>query len=209
MRVGQTNPMPPASAGAARRSLPLLLLLFAGSGCAALIYEIVWYQLLQLVIGSTAVSLGVLLATFMGGLCLGSLLLPRLQLAGAASAARLRQDRTRHRGLRHSRALPDAAGGLGLHLRGRTRPAGDPAARAGLRALPAAADLPDGRVAAGGVALDQGLPGRRLVAGHCSTAPTWSARFSAACSPASTCCASSTWRPRPTSPRRSMSRSGW
>ena len=30
------------------------------SGCAALIYEIVWYQLLQLVIGSTAVSLGVL-----------------------------------------------------------------------------------------------------------------------------------------------------
>jgi len=58
--------------------LPALLLLFAGSGCSALIYEIVWYQLLQLVIGSTAVSLGVLLATFMGGLCLGSLLLPRV-----------------------------------------------------------------------------------------------------------------------------------
>src|ERR1039457_7003401 len=60
------------------RFLPLLLLLFAGSGCAALIYEIVWYQLLQLVIGSTAISLGVLLATFMGGLCLGSLTLPRI-----------------------------------------------------------------------------------------------------------------------------------
>ncbi|HWB87522.1 MAG TPA: fused MFS/spermidine synthase [Bryobacteraceae bacterium] len=57
---------------------PLLLVLFAGSGCSALIYEIVWLQLLQLVIGSTAVSLGVLLATFMGGLCLGSLALPRL-----------------------------------------------------------------------------------------------------------------------------------
>jgi spermidine synthase len=56
---------------------PVLLLLFAGSGCSALIYEIVWYQLLQLVIGSTAVSLGVLLATFMGGLCLGSFGLPR------------------------------------------------------------------------------------------------------------------------------------
>ncbi len=68
--------------GAARRYLPLLLLLFAGSGCSALIYEIVWYQLLQLVIGSSAVSLGVLLATFMGGLCLGSLALPRLRLAG-------------------------------------------------------------------------------------------------------------------------------
>lgn len=59
------------------RTLPLLLLLFVGSGCAALIYEIVWFQLLQLVIGSSAVSLGVLLGTFMGGMCLGSLLLPR------------------------------------------------------------------------------------------------------------------------------------
>ena len=56
----------------------MLVLLFAGSGCSALIYEIVWYQLLQLVIGSSAVSLGVLLATFMGGLCAGSLLLPKL-----------------------------------------------------------------------------------------------------------------------------------
>ena len=34
-------------------------------------HEIV-HQLLQFVIGSTAISLGVLLATFMGGLCLGS-----------------------------------------------------------------------------------------------------------------------------------------
>jgi spermidine synthase len=57
--------------------LPVLLLLFVGSGCAALIYEIIWLQLLQLVIGSSAVSLGVLLGTFMGGMCLGSLLLPR------------------------------------------------------------------------------------------------------------------------------------
>src|ERR1700689_2717280 len=60
------------------RFLPLLLILFIGSGCSALIYEIVWYQLLQLVIGSTAVSLGILLAAFMGGLCLGSLILPRI-----------------------------------------------------------------------------------------------------------------------------------
>ena len=62
----------------ARRFLPLLLLLFAGSGCAALIYEIVWFQLLELVIGSSAVSLAVLLGTFMGGMCLGSLALPRV-----------------------------------------------------------------------------------------------------------------------------------
>ncbi len=60
------------------RFLPVLLLLFFGSGCAALIYEIVWFQLLQLVIGSSAISLAVLLGTFMGGMCLGSLALPRL-----------------------------------------------------------------------------------------------------------------------------------
>ncbi len=52
--------------------------MFAGSGCAALIYEIVWFQLLQLVIGSSAVSLGLLLAAYMGGLCLGSAALRRL-----------------------------------------------------------------------------------------------------------------------------------
>ncbi len=62
----------------APRLLPLLFLLFLGSGAAALIYEVVWLQLLQLVIGSSAVSLAVLLGTFMGGMCLGSLLLPRL-----------------------------------------------------------------------------------------------------------------------------------
>ncbi len=55
-----------------------MLLLSFGSGVAALIYEVVWFQLLELVIGSTTVSLGMLLATFMGGLCLGSLILPRL-----------------------------------------------------------------------------------------------------------------------------------
>jgi spermidine synthase len=54
------------------------LLLFAGSGCAALIYEIVWFQVLQLVIGSSAVSLGLLLAAYMVGLGLGSAALPRL-----------------------------------------------------------------------------------------------------------------------------------
>jgi spermidine synthase len=60
-----------------RRFLPALLLLFVGSGCAALIYEVVWFQLLQLVIGSSAISLAVLLGVYMGGMCLGSLLLPR------------------------------------------------------------------------------------------------------------------------------------
>jgi len=52
-------------------------LLCAASGAAALIYEIVWQQLLQLVIGSSTVSLGVLLGMFMGGMCMGSLAAPR------------------------------------------------------------------------------------------------------------------------------------
>ncbi len=77
----ETTPAESAATPALRRFLPFMLLLFVGSGCAALIYEIVWFQMLQLVIGSTAVSLGVLLGTFMGGMCLGSLLLPRVLAA--------------------------------------------------------------------------------------------------------------------------------
>jgi spermidine synthase len=61
-----------------RRFLPVLLLLFVGSGCAALVYEVVWFQLLQLVIGSSTLSLSVLLSTYMGGLCIGSLLFARV-----------------------------------------------------------------------------------------------------------------------------------
>src|SRR3954465_13372716 len=66
-----------AGVGVTPRWLPALLLLFVGSGCAALIYEVVWFQLLQLSVGSSAVSLGILLGIYMGGMCLGSLLLPR------------------------------------------------------------------------------------------------------------------------------------
>ena len=80
-RIDSMNKNPNSSSSSSSSSplvLPFLLVLFVGSGCAALIYEIVWLQLLQLVIGLTAVSLGVLLGTFMGGMCLGSLLLPRL-----------------------------------------------------------------------------------------------------------------------------------
>lgn len=65
------------------RFLPALVLLFIGSGCAALIYEVVWFQLVSLIIGSSAISLGVLLATFMGGMCIGSLYLSRFVSASA------------------------------------------------------------------------------------------------------------------------------
>ncbi|HEX8726626.1 MAG TPA: fused MFS/spermidine synthase [Gemmatimonadaceae bacterium] len=90
-----------ASPAASPRYLPLLLLLFVGSGCAALIYEIVWFQLLSLNIGSSAVSLGVLLGTFMGGMCIGSLGLSRVISP-------------RHHPLRVYAALEGAIGVLGI-----------------------------------------------------------------------------------------------
>jgi spermidine synthase len=73
-----TQPTAPAQTD---RLLPVLLALFAASGAAALIYEIVWLQLLQLVIGSSAISLAVLLGTWMGGMCLGSVLFARVVAA--------------------------------------------------------------------------------------------------------------------------------
>jgi spermidine synthase len=72
------RPGPVIQAPDTRPLRPLLLMLFIGSGCSALIYEIVWFQMLQLVIGSSAISLGVLLGTFMGGMCIGSLALSRV-----------------------------------------------------------------------------------------------------------------------------------
>ncbi len=77
----QANPPTSEVAAASVESNPSLawmLVLLAGSGCAALIYEIVWFQQLQLVIGSTAISLGLLLATYMGGLFLGSVVLGQI-----------------------------------------------------------------------------------------------------------------------------------
>jgi len=63
---------------AARRGGPPLawigvVLLFVGSGCAALVYEVVWFHLLRLVIGGSWISMGILLSSFMGGMCLGSI----------------------------------------------------------------------------------------------------------------------------------------
>ncbi len=183
----------------ASRYLPLLLILFAASGCSALIYEIVWYQLLQLAIGSTAVSLGFLLATFMGGLCLGSLGLPRLRAApdsircastprsnwASASSALLVLwclpliDRVYIAGAEHG--LP------GMLLRGFI---------AAVCLLPPTilmgASLP------AIVALDRSPRRAASRGGACSTAAIPWARSSAACSPASTCCASTTWPSPPT-----------
>ncbi len=56
---------------------PLLLLFFA-SGCAALIYETVWFYLVQLVVGASSISVAVILSSFMGGMALGSWLIPKV-----------------------------------------------------------------------------------------------------------------------------------
>ena len=55
---------------------PLLLLFFA-SGAAALIYELVWFHLVTLVVGASALSIAAILASFMGGMAIGSALVPR------------------------------------------------------------------------------------------------------------------------------------
>ncbi len=77
------RPLPSPDPHSPSSSILLFLsLLVVGSGVSALVYEVVWFQLLELVIGSSAISLGVLLATFMGGMCIGSLSFPRFVRRG-------------------------------------------------------------------------------------------------------------------------------
>lgn len=80
--------MPSQDSGRDARHLVAILCLLAASGCAALIYEIVWFQVLQLAIGASATSLAVLLGAFMGGMFAGSLALPR-RLSAAAHPLRV------------------------------------------------------------------------------------------------------------------------
>jgi len=58
--------------------LRALSLLFFASGCAALVYETSWFHQVQLVVGASSFSVGVLLCSFMGGMALGSAWLPGL-----------------------------------------------------------------------------------------------------------------------------------
>ena len=165
MSTPHTSSTSDSTPGHLRPFLPVLLLLFVGSGCAALIYEIVWLQLLQLAVGSSAVSLGVLLGTYMGGMCLGSLLLPRLVCPRSASAANLRASGSWASGsiaivvlflipmLDSLYAAIASHGFQGIFL------------RAVIAAnMPPSADLPNGRFAAGGGALGGSHSARRLLA---------------------------------------------
>lgn len=61
---------------------PLLLPLFVASGAAALVDEIAWFQLLSLHAGGTSRSMAIVLSTFMAGLGLGALVVPRRLPAG-------------------------------------------------------------------------------------------------------------------------------
>ena len=51
---------------------PLFFTLFALSGAAALIYEVIWTRLLTLEMGHTVAGVSTVLAAFMGGLAIGS-----------------------------------------------------------------------------------------------------------------------------------------
>ena len=67
----------PALVGSPAPVIPVLAVLFVLSGASGLMHELLWFNRLGLVVGSSAVSLGILLATYMGGLGLGSLLAPK------------------------------------------------------------------------------------------------------------------------------------
>jgi spermidine synthase len=94
-----TPPLEPREQRIERR----LHAMFVASGCAALIYEIVWFHLLRLVIGASALSVGLVLASFMGGMFLGSLFFAR-------SVAKEREP------LRVYAILELAIGGFGLAM---------------------------------------------------------------------------------------------
>ncbi len=68
----------PVSPRSPRWLLPLLLLLFFGAGACALVYQVMWLRLLALVFGVTVYAASTVLAGFMAGLGVGSLVAGRL-----------------------------------------------------------------------------------------------------------------------------------
>ena len=83
----------------------LFLFLYAASGAAALLYEVVWLRLLTLSMGHTAAAVGTVLAAFMGGLA-----------AGAWAAGRLTRSLGLRRAVRTYAALEAFVGGCALLL---------------------------------------------------------------------------------------------
>ena len=69
-----TAPAATHALGEPYRFLPLLLVLFVGSGLSALIYEVAWSRQLGLVLGTTVHAVATVLACTMGGMAAGALL---------------------------------------------------------------------------------------------------------------------------------------
>src|SRR4029453_3017282 len=72
-------PAPPTPAG----GLPILV---AVSGATALVYESLWMRSFGLIFGNTTDAVALVLATFMGGLAMGSLLVARRRAAAPLRA---------------------------------------------------------------------------------------------------------------------------
>src|SRR2546425_9348495 len=71
------------------RIIPPIAICFILSGATGLIYEVLWARMLGLVFGATTLAVSTVLASFMGGLALGS------ALAGRVAARFLRPLRAR------------------------------------------------------------------------------------------------------------------
>ena len=78
------------------------LALFAVSGAAALIYEVVWTRLLTLQMGHGVAAASTVLAAFMGGLAIGAASAGRDRRTAVAAA---RADALRRRSSSRSRVL--------------------------------------------------------------------------------------------------------
>jgi spermidine synthase len=79
-RAGARTTAPPGVAPPPGWLVPALALLFLLSGMSGLIYQTLWQRLLSLVFGVTVYATATVLASFMGGLALGSLAAGRLAL---------------------------------------------------------------------------------------------------------------------------------
>src|SRR5438128_5000413 len=73
----------------------LFVLLYACSGAAALVYEVVWTRLLTLQLGHTVAAASTVLAAFMGGLALGAWLAGSFDSRVSAARGALAQDKLR------------------------------------------------------------------------------------------------------------------
>lgn len=73
-RVSEQQEKPSGLSGVRRTALAALMVGFGVSGFAALTYEVAWTRILSTIIGSSVYAFSIMLATFLLGLALGSLL---------------------------------------------------------------------------------------------------------------------------------------